>query len=321
MQAMSRMPEAFGARLTVREAFFRFVVPELSENKRGTRAAYEQSVRDWERHVPENPPIGEVTNALLAKLRASLLAQGYSPATINRIWRGLRRIFRRVGPQVYGNPMGEGLLERVPHMRPVPQVYRRPRVVSFGELDALYAACPAAPVPSLLQFRREERTWLWRALLVVAYNLGPRFADLFALTPENVDWRGARLRYKAQKTGFELDLPLNRTVRRHLAAIAPASARHGRLFGMAGRKQIYLGFAALRHVAGIDMDVSFHDLRRTCQSEFDAVLPGLGDWFLGHMPRDVGGRYYRNLDKPAKEAAEKLPQPPSFLLGERAEVD
>jgi hypothetical protein len=119
------------------------------------------------------------------------------------------------------------------------------------------------------------------------------------------------------ETGDEPRLPIHPALLKHLdsiwhpgAAVFPVTKSRGDLYGQ---------WQAIKAAAGIPLDgpetIDFHDLPRTCQTEWDSLLPGLGGLILGYAPNGVGESWHRNFTKKASDLCNSLPQPASFLSG------
>ena len=319
------------ATLTLRAVFESFLLPDLIEQGRSpaTIAEYSNSLRLWEL-LTTDPSLAELERdhketlkAFIRDLKASRQPQ-YRPATICKIWRHLRPVIRRAGPLGDHNPDGEGIIGfvRPPRLPAVPR--RINRVANLDELQALSEGCRVATWPKRGNIAPEV---MWRAAIVSFYNLGPRCWDLWCAdpaTPHSSGWRwpqinlrAGSLRYLPDKTeeAGEIEIPLNRVCVTHLAgikrewsAVFPASKSRGALYGQWAQIK-----AAAAATCPSVLDLEIQNLRGTCQTEFDSIHVGLGDFMVGHAPDGVGPSFYRNFFRKAKEAAEQLPQPAGFL--------
>lgn len=312
--------------LRLSEVFDRFLRAEYAARP-GSLGAYEQALGHWERRT-NDPPVTAISRDTWRSLKDSMAADGRKPATIAKTGRHLRRILRRIGPATDGNPGGEGVLAKLPHLE-MPRVVRSlPRHADATELDALYEACRVATWPKVGGVTPPA---FWRAALVMMYNLGPRAWEMFCAQPrapydaeadnpltgwrfEHVNWREGSLRYWIPKVHAWHEVPLSNVVVAHLesiradrATIFPASKARGSLYG----QWRCIRAAAAMAVASV-ADLEPHDLRKTCQTEWDHVQLGFGDFVVWHTPTDVGGTYYRNFAKKVRARVEELPQPQSF---------
>lgn len=314
----------------LREAFDRYFEPiALADKSAGTRTAYRNLLSLWERFTSD-PAIGAITSASLVLLRRALEEAKYAPATIGKQFRHLRAFLRLLGPATDGNPRGMGILATVPWVES-PRVGRKlPRTANHDEIDRLYDACRVAVWPQISRGDVPAPAF-WRALLVSFTILGPRAWEILHDGSDRRDgwfWHclngtycrssiGTQLSsitFRQKKTGNELTLPVPPVLIAHLEsirtdrlAIFPVTLAHGSVYGQ---------WRAIKAAAGVGVEgtqeLDFHDLRRTCQTEWDWLKLGMGDWILGHAPQDVGGRSYRNFERHAAEACEQLPLPKSF---------
>jgi integrase len=297
--------------MTLRQAFDAFYLPELEARAApATVDRYRQTLNRWEK-LTGNPPLRSIDNAALARFRQATIAAGLRPTTFNSSWRDVRALLRRLGPQETRNPLGLGLLPRVPHVLMLRENLAQPRRVTLDEIDAMYRACERARWPRCTVPPAE---W-WRCALVVACNLGLRRNDLFGLRWECVtlDGDGPRLEFTAGKTGKNQVLPLNDVVAAHLRAIW--SDRRlvfpGGDWIRGGSKWHSHEWRRLQDLAGVRF--TLHDCRRTCGSAFaDVAGIDAARYVLGHVAADVTLRFYVALPDRIRKAAAELPQPESF---------
>ncbi len=318
-------------RLTLREAFDLFIFPGLDRRKSGTVDVYRNAIKHWETHS-ENVPLIEINQPILQEFMSRLAPVLPSRATIRKIGRQIRAILRRCGPAEYGNPQGRGVIPKVPYFEMPKAPKSTPRVASHQELDTLYESCRVASWPKLPGIAPST---FWRAVLVCGYNLGPRSWELFCADQRSTDpdhphsslgWRWSHVDlleetvcYWQEKCQAELYRPLHPCVVAHLRAIE--GEREAVFPATRARSQVYDQWGRIKCAAGIGVedasgaqtrDLDLHDLRRTCQSEWDWLHMGLGDWIVGHIAPDVGSQFYRNFDRKAREVIVQLPQPESF---------
>lgn len=298
-------------KLRLGDAFARFHRPDLDGRvSRKTLDTYREVLAAWQRHT-DDPPIGRINNATLAKFRDAYAA-GRSPATVNRAWRHLRAIFRRLGPAETGNPLGESILSRTPYMAPLREQRRIPRMVSNADLDAVYRAAGSMSWPAFADAPPAD--W-WRAWLALAVGCGPRIGDLLRLRPADVDARGRLLRYRAQKTGTPLEIPLGDVVLAHLRRIGGTRPR---LFLTSETASLsmplfYRAWSDLLDRARVRRRFTPHDLRRTCGSLYFRVGGyELAAYVLGHAQRSVTMSYYVDPREAARDAADAIDWPPAF---------
>lgn len=325
--------------LTLREAFALHLRPSFDlPAQKGTLSAYDTALKHWERFTP-NLPIAEACrdNRPWMELRRAMEQKGFAAATIRKTGRHLRALFRRLGPPTDGNPGGLSILQRTPYFEMPRAPKKLPRLATFEELSALYEAASIATWPLLPDI---PPSTFWRAVIVCFYNLGPRAWELFCELPHadvnrsdarpGPHWPGWRwgfadlagreptLEYWIPKVSAWHRVPLNRIVLAHLAsirgdrrAIFPATLAHGSVYGQWRCLKAAAVATCGDAVKGIE-DLDFHNIRKTCQTEWDTLKMGLGDHVVWHTPTDVGGMHYRNFAMLARRRAEDLPQPEAF---------
>lgn len=293
------------AGLTLREVFERFYFKD--ELAKTTLAMYRYSVGFWERLFPENPPVGEITDAMAERFRDE--AQKLVGArTVNGYWRHIHSILRRVGPRETGNPKGLGIIRIVPYMRPLRWRPPKPRRVSLEDLSRFYIACGNARLPE----RMFPASYWWQALIVLAYFTGLRRGDLFSLRMEQIDLEVATLDVTAGKTGKADLFPLHPAVVEHLARIW---TERERLFpGMYIPKRFEQRWRGLIEAAGVE-HFTLHDIRRTAASEAERVGRGFGGLLLQHCPKSVTEAFYLNRTEELRQCIEAMRVPLAFKHG------
>lgn len=297
--------------LSLRECFEQYLLPDMTDAPQGTLSIYLTTLNHWETRT-SNPPIGEITNEVLRDFKQSFIRQGYSPESIKKYWRHIRPILRRVGPQIQGNPLGEGIIDRVPYMSPPKnKTIKIPRIVTEDELNAVYHACKIAKWPKV-----ESPALMWKLALVIFYNCGPRTQDVFRrLRWENVDLENRRISFISQKRSKLQGIPFQELVGLHLEAVY-----HGQdpgetvLRATKCNRSLYAQWKAIQDKAGIRNYIEFRDLRETCNSLLNAAVPGAnaGKWVLGHGGSGVNELYYHNPTPEVLQAVENLKQPEAF---------
>tara|TARA_R110002167_G_scaffold61913_4_gene174944 strand:- start:41364 stop:42350 length:987 start_codon:yes stop_codon:yes gene_type:complete len=301
--------------LDFRACFTQYYLPDMDESADGTLSVYLTALNHWETRTA-NPPVGEITNETLREFKQSFLKQGYSPETVKKYWRHIRAILRRVGPVLDKNPLGEGIIERIPYMSPPKSTERRkiPRIVTHEEINAIYQACEVATWPYASSC---PPPLLWRLALVVFYNCAPRTQDFFKLTRKSINLETRRISFTAQKTSKLQGIPFQEIVSLHFESVYQfLSANESTvIFPITKcKRSLYDQWKEIQNAAGISLHVEFRDLRETCNSLLNAANPGAlaGKWVLGHGGRDVNEIYYHNPSTEVLNAVEKLEQPDSF---------
>lgn len=297
--------------LKLRDCYEKYVLPDMKDSPEGTLSVYRTALNHWEART-SNPNVGEITNESLRDFKETFELEKYSPESIKKYWRHIRRILRRVGPPIQGNPLGESIIDRVPYMAPPKKRFRKfPRLVTDEEINAVYQACDVAKWP----YTSDCPPLLWRLALVVFFNCGPRTQDFFQLLWENVDLKMRRVSFVAQKTSKLQGVPFQEIVGLHFESVFQNQKKNERVFRSTKCKRtLYDQWKAIQDAAGIKEYIEFRDLRETCSSRLDAANSGAkaGKWVLGHGPRGVNEVYYLNPSPEVIQAVENLEQPDSF---------
>lgn len=317
-------------RLTLRACYEKHLRPVLADRAEATRSAYRTTIRRHWEPLTGDPAVGDIDDGVLQAWWAEMRRRDYGDSLLRKQYSNVRRILRRLGPRAPGNPAGLGVIAFVPYLEPPPPVRRRKRVATLDDLDRLYIACGVAtwphdgPLPPPL---------LWRCLLVLAYNLGPRTGDLLGLPWSAITWsadcpdpdvprRNASgwICFEPQKTRRkkgELLLPLNATVRRHLQALAAvrSPAVYGTLFPHGRPNDWHLQRRRIAATAGLGGGYTFQQLRATCSTAWNRQSYGLGRHVLGHSPRGVNEASYLSAVDLLLDHVEQLRQPAAFRNG------
>ena len=296
--------------LTLRACFERYMRNEFLSSQSGTVSAYCTALNHWERHTA-NPDVSAVTKQTIRQFRDGMLATGLSNDTINKNWRHLRAVFRRIGPWESGNPQAEEIIDRPPHMKALPSRQKIPQVIDTDVINRIYRACDIAEWPNRSEV---SPPILWRCALVLYCNYGMRTFDCWGLTWENIDWSLNRLTFVMKKTKRTIELPLNEVVRTHLRTVQENSPQ---LFPVTkDRGDLYNQWHTIQYAAGIHKKadhIDFRHLRETCNTWYERIKPGIGKWVLGHAAQGVNERYYLNLWSEIVDAVNQLEQPKAFL--------
>ena len=296
--------------LTLRRAWELFKLPELIEgDQRGTIESYNAALKRWER-LTNNPPVSKIDNAKVKQFQRDCVGARLRPQTVNGTWRSIRAILRRLGPQEYRNPEGQGLIERVPYLDPLPVDRGIPRIATRDELNRLYRAAAEMGWPRTII---PPADW-WRCFLVLIYNCGPRHQDLLDLKIGNFDLDRKLLDFRQGKTKNRHLMPLNAVTLAHLRRIW--SPRESLLLktGAWHKQRVREQFHNLNDRAGLKRPhLTPHDIRRSCGTAFFNVGgKELGDLALGRPIPGVASFYIDPTEK-LRDAAERIEQPSAFL--------
>ncbi len=293
--------------LTLRQAFDKYLAPDVRLLSAATGAGYRLTLRNWEEIITANPAVTDIEDATVAAFRDALAAR-LAPATVNGRLRYVFAILNKLAPALPGNRRGVGVLERVPYCRSLKLERKFPRVASMEELSRLYHACDLATWPARLPFPPAE--W-WRTFLVTLYNTGPRRRDLESLRTDDVSFEHQTLRFAARKTGKLQVVPLNKVSLAHLQAIW---SDRQLVFPVTSGHALFRQWKAIKRVAGITERLTFHDLRRTCGTAFaNAAGIEVAATVLGHSVSGVTAQFYVDPRERVRTAAEGLKQPDAFL--------
>ena len=288
------------------------VLPLKGSAASGTVYEYRRTLALWEK-LSSDPPVDAIDDRTVAEWGAKMEAE-FEPATILKHWRNLRHFFRRLSRRGPGNPKGmrstEYLIEDVPTYDPPAVVPGEPRYIPVEHVGAIYRACRVADWP---KHRLVPAPVVWQGIVVLISTFGPRITETMGMGIEAVlesprcpnprvpienphGW----LRYTPEKQKAKkpepLDLPLTPELREALDALGGGRAK---LFPVTGAKrEWYRVWREILVDAGLIADVedgsgpTFHDLRRTCSTNWDLVHEGLGDFVLGQAKRSVNATWY-----------------------------
>ncbi len=299
--------------LRLYDAWWQYHRPELETDcALSTIQEYETTLRQWEAYTT-NPTLRQISNGTLDEFKARLMKEGLAAATVNKRLRHLKAILRRLGPQETRNPAGLGILYRIPYTKTLRGPTRLPRVIPLAQLKQLHDACEAATWPPQSKSGVSPGT-LWRAVVVIGFNLGLSKEDLFGLRHDEVDLNENLITLVRGKTHRVLRLPINQAVRQTLNELWRPSFGDLLLYETRSNRQVYVQWHKIQIEAGVASEgqsefYGFHDLRRTCATEFESLSAGSGTFILGHSTPAVTWRHYRNPSVATKQAADDLPQP------------
>lgn len=294
----ARMGSAF---LTLRQAWEEFHDPHW-DGAASTRKEYRRALDKWELFTP-NPAISAISDDDATALKKGMLEAGLEPPTIHKTWRTLSALFTTL--------VDRGLVARKPKMRKPKYSPGVPRLMHFRELSALYEAC------GVVDFRGhrgaiEKRLGplMFRTAIVFYYACGLRRDDQWSLLWTQIDLERGVYRCTPKKTGREIERPIAPLALEHLKEWRRQVPRNWKRVFPVAHSTIERHWKLIRKKAGVSC--TWHDLRRTCQTCFDEIHNGLGDWMLDHRKADVGSQYYRNMSRKAKWASRRLKMPKSF---------
>jgi integrase len=307
------------------EAFERWVLPDLIADgiEPATIAQYRTDLVHWNTRT-SNPGIHSATKEHAGELRKSMIESGeHAPETINKTFRGLRRIFRRLCPKTDSNPEGKGIIAERPRFKPVKGDFvTSRRDVRRKDFAAMYQACASAK--KLRGAGRKRTPEIWRGFLVMSWFYGLRTFDLARLEWSNVILSAAHpripnlscesgwLRFTTKKTKTTVILPLTPIARDHLLAL---QCHPVRVFPIPQTKRnFYPRWKGIADVTATEAvpRVCVQDMRVTCSTNWEQVFPGMGRFVLGQRATgDVNATYYRHYASKMLRRMHRFPQPPT----------
>lgn len=262
---------------TIRALFEQHYLPFVAGRAaEGTIKDYRAAIHAWDRFGQPSSRLDSLYGADFNRFCESAIAAGKSPATIDK-W---LRVYRS-GCQF---ALQEGLIDRVPVMRPVPvdeQIKWRP---TLSELSRLYRSCRVATWPD----RAGGPVVWWRAFLVLTYVGALRRSDCISrlrwdqVQPDGIHGR----RQKRKRLTF---IPMLPCVRAHIdslkqdgAFILPAPNAPRKFKEMQD---------AIGQAAGIHWTP--HAIKRTATDEwFQADKSGTAGHIISHSRQSVTIRSY-----------------------------
>lgn len=303
-------------RLRLRDAYERFLLPDLLDMAPSTRSEYRRSLNHWEK-LTDDPYVCMISRETLREFRAKFIATGLASPTLNKTWRHLRAILRRLGPAADRNPWGEDIIEKIPAMRLASEAPKTPALIPPARIDTVYRACKLATWPERCTVSAAH---CWQAMLVLLWNYGLRTQDILLITWGDVDFSGTgTIKYVAQKNKRKggkfaqpRTLPMNETVKAHLWRIRKDDPQ-ARVIDFPRRKHgLYWQWRVILMAAQVPL-FDFRDLRETCNTRHEMRRQGVGKWILGHAATGINEKHYLNPTPLIKRAISTFPQPSAFL--------
>jgi integrase len=292
--------------MTVRAAWKKYVQPSI--RTQGTLTSYETSLRVWE-EIAGNLPLRDISNLTMDKFKAALTHDGLSAATVNKYLRTITRIFYRLGPQQHRHLDGLGILHRIPYTQPLPAPGKIPRSIKLPTLEAILRSCGVATWPQPERSGVDPVTF-WRAVVVLAFNLGLRRGDLFGLRHDSIDLEERTVTLIAEKSGKVQCIPLNDAACDAIRTLWRPEHGPYLLYPTSSNRQLYREWHKIQTAAGIpeDQHVDPHDLRRTCATFLERIAAGAATTVLGHSSPAVTRRSYIDPSQAVRHAVESLPK-------------
>lgn len=282
---------------TLRTLFERHYLPFIAgQASVGTVKDYRAALNAWGSFGQPDKSIDDLYGADFNRFCTAAVKAGKSPATIDK-WLRVYRAGCQFGLQ-------EGLIDRVPVMRPLPideQIKWRP---TLDELGKLYRACRVAKWPD----RAGGPVVWWRTFLVLTYVGALRRSDTInRLRWDQVQADGIHgRRQKRKRLTF---VPMIPCVRKHLDMLTRESAFI--LPCPVGPRQFKEAQDAIGKAAGIDWTP--HCIKRTATDEwFQADKSGTAGHIISHSRQSVTIRSYLDRVRWLTTVAPQLAIPKAF---------
>ena len=252
-------------------------------------------------HACHATGLAVIDYAMLEKFRAARLADGVSPATVNKSLRTLQAILEAAVRRGYlkANPFhGKRQALFIRTAEPTPTTLRP------VEFQQLLAACP------------DDR---WRALVFVAYHAGLRRGEILALEWDDIDFEAGTILVKntidhVTKSRKNRTVPASVQLLDALRALQLTRLQGPFVFKHSGGGRlihnVHKQFAEIVVKAGLTdgqgkARYSLHDLRRSCATELlnRGISPKVVQAILGHASYATTMRYYAGVEARDMKAA------------------
>jgi len=279
-----------------------------------------RALRMFKEHVGASLCLQDIKPRQAESFVASRLASGIKVASVNKDIRTLKRVFNlAIEPRGY----------LLPHQNPFARIKQRkesPKCVRYLKAAEFTSIISAAP-----------DGW-WRAFLLVAYTTAARLSEVLNLTWEDVDFEQNRIRIARKEAAGNLEswepkdhehrlLPAPAPAVQELALLQQSCAegcpyvflsgdrlrriqdakKSGRWSGrQLVMNNLHRQFKAIRKKAGVAA-VTFHDLRRTCITNWAKHLPiHVVQQLAGHSDINTTRKYYLSVQADDLEKASQV---------------
>lgn len=284
---------------TLRTLAERHYLPFIAERAAAaTLADYRAALNAWDAFGQPTTSVDSLYGADFNRFAKSATNAGKYPATIGKWF----RVYRAVCQFAYQ----EGIIDRLPVMRPLPvdeQIKWRP---SLDELSRLYRSCEVARWPD----RCGGPALWWRTFLVLAYVGALRRSDCInRLRWDQVQDDGIHgRRLKRKRLVF---VPMLPCVRKHLDALTPEPGSAFVLPCPIGPRQFRETQNAIGEAAGIAWTP--HAIKRAgTDAWYQADPSATCAHIVGHARMSVTIRSYLDRVMVLKTHAPNLPVPEAF---------
>ncbi len=279
-----------------------------------TRQGFVSALKHWDKFGPQldlpgwcGMPIELITEEQIdACLQAALRGDGkqtYKPSYVDLTRKKLLGILRHAN--------GQGVIDAVPE----------PQTIAVAD----------SPI---VTYTDEEITRAYHALaghvelqvaFVLAITAGQRPVDLFCLQRSDVDLiEDPCLTFTARKTGKRQWVPLAAVTVAQLRRLPSSDSPY--LFPslsnpLADEPEDSAAAIARQELvrklfkgAGVVVEYPWKTCRATCNTRLEAHRPGIGEIVLGHTPKGVNAKHYKNRTQEVKDAVNTVPYPVCFLV-------
>jgi integrase len=325
--------------LTLAQCWERFLRPEQERHgEKSTLAVYRTTLKAWGRIMGEQP-VRQITSEQLQRWQDKRASQLGSPATVDKEWRSIRAILRRIGPYTEGNPQAMEILRRVPYLRPLGTSHMQTpgykRLIVADYWNAIHEACRVAEFSTCA---RVPGPLAWRTAFALDLGIGARTSDLFGLR-----WKNFHLQsrcpvhnwplehphgwvwFVAKKTEKHHVIPLPAFVRAHLdalLAVQPRVSPDSQVLPLGGTtsaddKVRQLVRKLVQQAARIEEPFTFQEMRAACNMLWNQAHYPAGQWVLGHAcgGNGLNDTYYTVGLPFMLKGVERLEVPAAFSRG------
>lgn len=268
--------------MTVRSLYDRLYLSlRLAGSSDHCRYQYRLNIARFGRWLGRDALVGDFSDDNLAAFTGSLLTDGKSPSTANKVGAQLRALWEFAARR--------GFTTIYPTWRKRPEYKRCPTAWSRAQLSALFAAVASvtgeiADAPAAI--------W-WGCLMAVLWDTGLRIGAAMSLEWSDLDRETGELTVRAetQKDKEDQRFKLHRDT---IAALGHlGGAKEGRVFRWDMCYQsLWYRYGKILKAAGLPHGRrdKFHRIRRSVASWFEAAGGNATD-LLGHSDRRVTMRY------------------------------
>lgn len=338
--------------LTMRLAYWRYLLPTLRGRSQKTLTQYSTVIGLWEQFCESNgitvsnpalnvetkslpvDAVDQITDQQLDDFGRWLMADNparepsrYARSTVETYAKKIRSILRIVGPRETGNKRGANVIAFVPAMSPIGDLCddddqdHESIDLCDADIGKIYAACAVAKWPG------DDAPLEWQTYVVCLAMLGLRVNDAARLAPDNVclaskspakhsprERQQGWLRYQQEKTGKRLILPMPRVLRFHFDALLRLH-NGDRLYSWTDSKSesFAVQWRSITAQAGMSHIQRKH-FRPTANLRWTLAAGDreVGAMVLGHAAADVNSKHYTRNEAILLEHVDKVAYPKEF---------